>query len=455
MEALLKPVCMQWDLLASLNLIAIKRNHIDVKRRSKDVRDAVSEFLNACGKLPLKVTLIDQKILGHLLERIERFSKDGRTENDGHGGCHYFCSQNVITFGTFEPTFEDKMQWERFSELVSIMNFKTDLLSGPDKRQATLESVGEFPSILSHAVFYRRKVIIHLVMFHNKRHDHWWSSTCQPKISNRRLEYYWRFLKKSSFCTQEHILPRVLSTTTQLDGLSVSVPLYIKKFAGRINNSIYINCDYSRARKFYSKYGRDESEDAEVFRLKAKNLLNQVKFALDQLGVPFWLSSGTCLGWFRQCDFIPHSKDVDIGIWIKDYNPKISDAMQKSGLVPKHIFGKLEDSLELSFRTPSNDLKLDIFFFYEEGDTMWNGGTQAKTGKKFKYRFPKFTICWTEFVDILVRVPCNTIDYIKANYGPSWNILVKEWDWKKSPSNVEENGQWPSDELAKVVQVFQ
>ena len=46
------------------------------------------------------------------------------------------------------------------------------------------------------------------------------------------------------------------------------------------------------------------------------------------------------------------------------------------------LFHKVEDSLELSFQ--GLDVKLDIFFFYEEGDIMWNGGTQAKSGKKFK-----------------------------------------------------------------------
>ena len=45
---------------------------------------------------------------------------------------------------------------------------------------------------------------------------------------------------------------------------------------------------------------------------------------------------------------------------------------------------KVEDSFELSFRTVENDVKLDIFFFYEETDHMWNGGTQARTGRKFK-----------------------------------------------------------------------
>ena len=44
---------------------------------------------------------------------------------------------------------------------------------------------------------------------------------------------------------------------------------------------------------------------------------------------------------------------------------------------------QVEDSLELSF--VSEDVKLDIFFFYEDGDIVWNGGTQAKSGRKFKW----------------------------------------------------------------------
>lgn len=51
----------------------------------------------------------------------------------------------------------------------------------------------------------------------------------------------------------------------------------------------------------------------------------------------------------------------------------------------------MEDSLELSFQG-KDDVKLDIFFFYEETDHMWNGGTQARTGKKFKYESDKSSL---------------------------------------------------------------
>lgn len=74
--------------------------------------------------------------------------------------------------------------------------------------------------------------------------------------------------------------------------------------------------------------------------------------------------------------------DVDIGVFIEDYNPRLIEEFQRRGLRLTHKFGKVSDSFELSFK--EEDIKLDIFFFYTEGATMWNGGTQAKTGKKFK-----------------------------------------------------------------------
>ena len=54
-----------------------------------------------------------------------------------------------------------------------------------------------------------------------------------------------------------------------------------------------------------------------------------------------------------------------------------------------------------------------------------------------------------------MRIPCNTLGYVEANYGKSWGVLIQEWDWKKSPSNVKENGRWSTEDFPKVVQVFQ
>lgn len=87
-------------------------------------------------------------------------------------------------------------------------------------------------------------------------------------------------------------------------------------------------------------------------------------------------------GFYRQCDIIPWSKDIDIGIFIEEYKPSIITEFEKRGLRLIAKFGKVSDSLELSFK--EDEVKLDVFFFYTEGATMWNGGTQVRTGKKYK-----------------------------------------------------------------------
>ena len=79
---------------------------------------------------------------------------------------------------------------------------------------------------------------------------------------------------------------------------------------------------------------------------------------------------------------MPWANDVDIGIFIEDYKSILPEEFEKRGLRLTHKFGKIEDSYELSFK--DEEVKLDIFFFYTEGASMWNGGTQARSGKKFK-----------------------------------------------------------------------
>ena len=47
------------------------------------------------------------------------------------------------------------------------------------------------------------------------------------------------------------------------------------------------------------------------------------------------------VGWYRQCSIIPYSKDVDIGIWIAEYNDRLISHMQNNGLELVRRFGKV------------------------------------------------------------------------------------------------------------------
>ena len=81
-----------------------------------------------------------------------------------------------------------------------------------------------------------------------------------------------------------------------IDGIHLNVPADPDKLASEQNQSRFTGCNITNARQFYSKYGRDVSADALLFKRKALEVLTAAVSALDRLGVRFWLSSGTCLG---------------------------------------------------------------------------------------------------------------------------------------------------------------
>jgi ADP-heptose:LPS heptosyltransferase len=105
-------------------------------------------------------------------------------------------------------------------------------------------------------------------------------------------------------------------------------------------------------------------------------------------------------------------------------------------------------------RSACTGLKLDIFFYYaDDAGGYWNGGTQARTGNKYKYMFGPFVPRYTSLLGEHVRVPFPPLPFVQANYGTTaWQVPVKQWDWKASPPNVQPNGRWPEEDWAEVVQ---
>ena len=74
------------------------------------------------------------------------------------------------------------------------------------------------------------------------------------------------------------------------------MPRHVKHW---VNNSDFdlefIECDYEKASTFLKEHKR-KFDDTNRFQHKAWKLLSRTQVIMDHLGVPFWLSSGTCLG---------------------------------------------------------------------------------------------------------------------------------------------------------------
>lgn len=84
-------------------------------------------------------------------------------------------------------------------------------------------------------------------------------------------------------------------------GLIVAIPANVRAFQEQLPLSRYIECNIPKAEAFVRKYGLDSSEAAIDFYSKAKQVFIAGKQVLDRIGVPFWLSSGTCLGELKAC----------------------------------------------------------------------------------------------------------------------------------------------------------
>ena len=99
-------------------------------------------------------------------------------------------------------------------------------------------------------------------------------------------------------------------------------------------------------------------------------LLCETKEVLDDIGIPFFLSSGTCLGAVRERNFIEHHNCLDIGILEKDYDPILISKLQDKGVLLYQIHGTIRTGLNLCFYLSEiseyEQIMVTIFIYYPE-----------------------------------------------------------------------------------------
>ncbi|XP_071954425.1 ribitol-5-phosphate transferase FKTN-like [Antedon mediterranea] len=402
---------------------------------------AVHIFMAVMSKLTVPVVLVEPSILKAIMQKRLGHLKE-------HNDCEFVCiKRNKTTFSVLQHMLVH--QQEELLSSLKLHGFAVFKTEGGDP--LTAHQLMTSKLVPYHYLLVYQDHLIHLALLYERSDLYLWKGPLELPSSSKLYQIN---LEIGTFATPyPAAIKKFEVAEVKIDGISLKVPKRPNRYLRSLQNSKFLECDYQQAMDFYSVHGKDDSSVALDFKNRAIDVISQGQRILDELGVSFWLSSGTCLGWFRECSIIPHSKDVDFGIWAVDYKPNIISAFEMNGWMLKHILGKVEDSFELSF-IHKNGLKLDLFFFYEEVDHVWNGGTDVYTAIKYKYSFPKFHLCWTEFQLMLVRVPCETEPYIKANYGKHWRKKLEEWDWKSSPPNVKENGRWLEEEYQDAIQVF-
>ncbi|VDN01328.1 unnamed protein product [Thelazia callipaeda] len=167
------------------------------------------------------------------------------------------------------------------------------------------------------------------------------------------------------------------------------------------------------------------------------------------------LFGGTLLGWYRECSFIMDTTDVDLAMKIDALNPIMMKNLEKTKEFKLYwILGKINDSLELSVY--SNNIKIDLFFLYENADSAWVGGLFVSKRKKLQWIYPPILeFCVGELLGKLFHVPCNVEEVLQADYG-EWKVphATANFTWYESHKNIREAGYWSKQEWKDVYRTF-
>jgi hypothetical protein len=94
----------------------------------------------------------------------------------------------------------------------------------------------------------------------------------------------------------------------------------------------------------------------------------------NDLGLPYWIDSGTLLGLYRDGSLISWDDDIDIGMWQQDliklhYHTNL---LNSEGLqVKKQIYDKQMYSLTITSSSSDHSLPIHIHGYYLDNDLAW------------------------------------------------------------------------------------
>lgn len=203
------------------------------------------------------------------------------------------------------------------------------------------------------------------------------------------------------------------------------------------------------------KKTKEKTEREKYIEYKQKTyatILKDTKDVLDKLKIPFFLSSGTCLGQFRENKFLDHDYDIDIGIFEEDYSDKIIEKMAENDLKLYRTLGDRKNGMELSFRKPNTRLgryaKIDIFLHYPKEINgkrhyCWYTYKYPEFKEKIEYCVPEFNLEPVIFKELIVNVPFPTSQYIISHYGKDWKIPRRagvDYFYATSPKSITSTG---------------
>jgi len=149
----------------------------------------------------------------------------------------------------------------------------------------------------------------------------------------------------------------------------------------------------------------------------ARENLLLIRKAFQKHVTTFWLMYGTLLGCVREGNFIPHDKDIDIGVYAKELDSIFATLLTLRNFGFDIVRAESDDSY---LTVQKNNISTDIYVMTRDNDGWHWGDIQEND---------YFTILDTiPFLGHTFLGPHPIVDFLVDHYGP---------DWKKPKSNAQ------------------
>jgi hypothetical protein len=162
--------------------------------------------------------------------------------------------------------------------------------------------------------------------------------------------------------------------------------------------------------------------------------LLDISDALNTLSIPWFLTYGTALNYWRSKHFI--SDDMDIGVFYENLQTRnlnetdfLTIMKQKFHFQLIYSYGQLDHGQEWAFLCPESGIKIDIFVFYpmKEKNSLFAYWTASYNGlcndmiyQKCRWGFPKFNLTTFEMYNKTFNIV--PLEFIIEQYGKDYMI---------------------------------
>lgn len=153
----------------------------------------------------------------------------------------------------------------------------------------------------------------------------------------------------------------------------------------------------------------------------ASKALADLATVFEAHSIPFFLVSGTLLGYAREGQLLKHDKDIDVGVLGWEHQYSIGMALQKStqfSLSADFLKGQKVYYIPISHNETGFIIDL---FFYHEAHGKYVTGVDFFFGHQQTFAFSPFELEATEFLGVPMYVPSDVDRNLTENFG-NWRV---------------------------------